>query len=343
MSYNSKFEEVFKKVSIDSYADFSKEMKLQWNRLKNQHYDMEKSCQFYDCKDLVRENLKNRFSVYLGNVLFDLLLKEPEQSEDKKNLFVIFTASREPSEAIPVFKRNSYMPFCPGYVLNVSDPMLSMYKQLRMGWFYGTRKEAYIEYLAVIVNRIRELLGIENRNVYFFGSSAGGYASLQISNYLDGTNHIAVNPQIDLKQTSANSMVSKLLGATVDEKDPFRRNETSDIIKENISTNRYLIIQNLTDENHCSKHLFPMLKNLNVSELNYGLNQVHDNMLVWIYDVIGGHVAQGDRLIFSQAVYMAMRLSSPDFRMEAQDNFLFQNFSCVWRMRDWYKNVIDTK
>ena len=62
MSYNSKFEEVFKKVSIDSYADFSKEMKLQWNRLKNQHYDMEKSCQFYDCKDLVRENLKNRFS-----------------------------------------------------------------------------------------------------------------------------------------------------------------------------------------------------------------------------------------------------------------------------------------
>mgnify|MGYP002626441817 CR=1 FL=1 len=46
---------------------------------------------------------------------------------------------------------------------------------------------------------------------------------------------------------------------------------------------------------------------MDVTEIGYGLNQVHDNMLVWMYDVIGGNSAQGDRLLFSFIMYLAQR------------------------------------
>lgn len=343
MSNRSIFDEVFVKFPIDNYADFSKEMKLQWNRLKNQKYPMPKSSIFYSCDDLVKDNLKDRFSVYLGDVLFDFVMSEPKNEEDRKNLIVLFSASRNYDDAVPVFKRCSYMPFCPGYVLNVSDPMLSMYKQLERGWFYGNRNQAYAEYLAVVIDKIRNLLGIENRNVYFFGSSAGGYVSLHLSHYFDGTNHIAVNPQINLSDCPMVDRLEKLIKASVKDQDPFRRNETDAIIRENITKNKFLIAQNITDEKYCSGHLFPLLKKMDVTEIGYGLNQVHDNMLVWMYDVIGGNSAQGDRLFFSFIMYLAQCLSTDGYKVTDFEKFMVKNFSCVWRMRDWYKNVIDTK
>ena len=62
-------------------------------------------------------------------------------------------------------------------------------------------------------------------------------------------------------------------------------------------------------------------------------------MLVWIYDLIGGHSAQGDQLIFSYIIYIAERLASEKFELTEFESFLFQNISCIWKQREWYKYV----
>jgi len=96
----------------------------------------------------------------------------------------------------------------------------------------------------------------------------------------------------------------------------------------------------MNDGEHCQKQLFPLMKKLNVDSLNFGMNQINSNMLVWMYDLIGGHSAQGDQLIFSYIIYMAERLASENFELSDFESFLFQNVSCLWKQREWYKHKI---
>ena len=344
MNYKNKYDEIFKKVSIANYENFNDEVHKQWDTLKNQDYSIPKSCQFYDFFSLKKEDLHDRFSVYYNNVLFDCLMTEPSSEKEKKTLFVIFSGSKNEGDPVPVFKRWSYFPFCDGYVLNIADPMLSIHRQMKLGWYYGTKNESYIEYVAAIIQKVQSLLDIENRNTFLFGSSGGGYVSLHLSYYLDNTTHIALNPQISIKDYRYTEGLKRAVGiSSLDAKDEFRRNETVDIICENISSNRFLIIQNMNDGEHCQKQLFPLMKKLNVDSLNFGMNQINSNMLVWMYDLIGGHSAQGDQLIFSYIIYMAERLASENFELSDFESFLFKNISCLWKQREWYKYISDRK
>ena len=343
MNYKNKYDEIFKSVSIDDYDNFNNEIHRQWDILKNQNYSIPKSCQFYDFFDLKKEDLHDRFSIYYNNILFDCLMNHPSSGNKKKSLFVIFSGSRNEGDPVPVFKRWSYFPFCDGYVLSIADPMLTIHRNMKLGWYYGSKDQSFIEYIAAIVQKVQTLLDIENKDTYLFGSSGGGYVSLQLSYYLSNTTHIALNPQISIKDYRYIEGLQRTVGISLEDKDPFRRNETMDIVCENISTNRFFIIQNMNDSEHCKKQLFPLMKKLGVDELNFGLNNINKNMLVWIYDLVGGHSAQGDQLIFSYLVYMAERMTAEDFELSDFESFVFQNVSCLWKQRDWYKYVSEKR
>lgn len=343
MNYKNKYDNTFKSVSIDDYDSFNNEIHNQWNSLKDHNYSIPQSFHSYAFSDLQSEDLHDRFSIYYKNVIFECLMNQPSSGNKKKSLFVIFSGSRNDNDPIPVFKRWSYFPFCDGYVLSIADPMLSIHRNLKLGWYYGTKNESFIEYIADIVQKIQTLLDIDNKDTYLFGSSGGGYVSLQLSNYLNDTTHIALNPQISIKDYRYIESLQRTVGISLEDKDPLRRNETLDIICENISNNRFFIIQNMNDEEHCKKQLFPLMKKLYVNELNFGLNQINKNMLVWIYDIIGGHSAQGDQLLFSYIVYMAEKMASDDFELSDFESFVFQNISCLWKQRDWYRYVSEKK
>lgn len=64
----------------------------------------------------------------------------------------------------------------------ISDPSLRKSKDFNIGWYAGSKQQPDLqEILADVIRRIvRETGGY---NVVFFGSSAGGYASLALSRF----------------------------------------------------------------------------------------------------------------------------------------------------------------
>lgn len=336
MNYKNRYDQVFKRVSIDNYAQFNNEIHRQMDALKQTHYSISKEYQTYEFDNIQNEDLHDRFAIKYKNIVFDCQMNLPSSEKQKKTLFVIFSGSRNDGDPVPVFKRWSYYPFCDGYVLNIADPLLSIHRNLKLGWYYGTKNESYIEYISVIIKKIQSLLGIEENDLFLFGSSGGGYVALHLSYYLNNATHIALNPQISIKDYKHILGFCRTLNLSLEDKDPLRRNETVDIICEKIKTNRFFIIQNMNDEEHCKKQLFPLMKKLNVDKLAYGMNQVNENMLVWVYDLNGGHSAQGDQVIFSYIVYMAERFASDNFRLLSFEDFLFKNVSYIWKDRRQY-------
>ncbi len=311
--------------------------------MKSRSISVDQSCQTHDFFDLRRDDILGRFSIRYDNILYDCLMNPPSSENEKKSLFVIFSGSRNIKDPVPVFKRWSYYPFCDGYVLSIADPMLTIHKNLNLGWYYGSKDVSFLEQIASIIQKVQSLLEIENKDTYLFGSSGGGYASVHLSCYLNDTTHIALNPQISIKDYKHVGRLQKTVGISLEDKDPLRRNETMDIICENISTNRFFIIQNVDDKEHCTKQLFPLMKKMNVDELSFGLNRINKNMLVWIYDLIGGHSAQGDQLTFSYIIYMAERMASENFEISDFDNFVFRNISCLMKERERYKYAYKKK
>src|SRR5699024_10074962 len=50
-----------------------------------------------------------------------------------------------------------------------------------IGWGVGNRERHYIKDYVKVVKRIARLLNIENKNIYYYGSSAGGFMSILMS------------------------------------------------------------------------------------------------------------------------------------------------------------------
>ena len=213
---------------------------------------------------------------------------------------------------MPIFKRWSYYSFVGAdtVVINIADPMFYEYEKLALGWYYGSKNTSYLYYLSEIIKKIQNLFAIENRNTFLFGSSGGGYVSLQLSMYFNDTTHIVINP---------------------------------DIVADKISRklNKFIILQNLTDEHDCTCHLFPLLKKINIGKAHLGLN-CYDNLFVWLYTCVGGHNAQGDQYMFSYIIYLTNKVAN-DEEITDFDFFLFKNLSILWRQREYFMDVVMNK
>ncbi len=294
-------------------------------------------CPKYNLSSLSLESLHDRFSVDVNGVVFDCLMT-PYDLKKHKSLFVIFSGSRNSeNDIIPQFKRWSYYPFINSVILNIADPMYTQYKNLKLGWYFGTKDECFLEYLSDIIKRVAFFLNIDSGDLYLFGSSGGGYAALQLSMYLPNSNHIVINPQIQIEKYFYSQKFSDLIGVDLFAYDPYRRNDTLNIIKECIHSNKgkFLILQNLQAKDDCVNHLFPLLNSLNVNTLNLGLN-CQNNLLVWLYSCHGGHNTQGDQFIFSHIIYLAHKLSKEEV-ITPFDQYLIKNVTLLWGQIEWLK------
>ena len=252
-------------------------------------------------------------------------------------MFVIFSGSRDiDTDKLPVFKRWSYYRFIDSIVLNIADPMFYKYENLNLGWYYGNQNESYIEYLSEIIKKIQSLFQIQDNNLFFFGSSGGGYVALQLSMYFKNTIHIAINPQISISKYYYASKFTQKTGINLQIKDFFRRNETDQIIIERIkqNLNKFIIVQNVKDEHDCSIHLFPLLNKLDIGFLHFGINSFN-SLYVWLYSCLGGHNAQGDQYIFSYILYLANKISR-NGEVTHLDDFIFKSISIFWKQKEYF-------
>ena len=322
--------ENFKNISIESYDLFIKELNSQWLSFFKPNYAIDSTC----VKTFSNENFnisKDRFSFIHNGWTFDMLLNKKVE----KKLFVIFSGFRLLTQQMPSFKRWSYFPFIPGSVLSIADPMFYKYDQLALGWYYGTQSEDLIEMCANIVKEIQRQLDVDDDNTTFFGSSGGGYTALQIARYFTGTTHIAINPQLQIKDFTYSKTFEAITGVSLTADDIFERNKTIDIVVRK-TMNKFIIVQNINESHDCRLHFFPLLNAIGKTSLQLGLNR-HEHLLSWIYNCYGGHNEQGDQLIFSFIlnlvdIYKNNTHESPFF------DFLYKNLSCQWRQRAWLEN-----
>jgi hypothetical protein len=98
----------------------------------------------------------------------------------------------------PYFQRITWFRELDGVGISLADPTQKLSADVQVGWFVGTYATDYLAITAGFVAGLLAHLGVPPSRTLFFGSSAGGFASLGFSTYVRGTKALAVNPQTEL-------------------------------------------------------------------------------------------------------------------------------------------------
>lgn len=191
-------------------------------------------------------------------------------SENPEKLIFFFPGAYDRSKGSVQFQRHSwvtdYSDKCHCFFLD--DPTVNENNSLSIGWFQGWRGINLEEGLVELVNQASLLLGIEEKDIVFFGSSAGGFVSLKMSQSFRKATVIAINPQIYLNYFYPR-LYNEMLAFSFPDASP---DELARLVNENFCYNplisyntennlgRVCIFQNRYDNFHLSNHLGLMIK-----------------------------------------------------------------------------------
>lgn len=90
--------------------------------------------------------------------------------------------------------RNSWADEIKANCIFIDDPTIHN-SSLTIGWGIGTEKHYYLKTIQEIISKITLLLSIENTNILYYGSSAGGTMSIMLSTMHKGACALVNNPQ----------------------------------------------------------------------------------------------------------------------------------------------------
>lgn len=94
----------------------------------------------------------------------------------------------------PIFHRHSWINRIDESMIFYNDPTLYL-GEINLGWGFGTPNNHYLEKIAKIIEILVKKNDVENKRVYFYGSSSGGFMSLILAGFLRGSMAIVNNPQ----------------------------------------------------------------------------------------------------------------------------------------------------
>lgn len=238
---------------------------------------------------------------------YDLLWQPKEEA---RRLFVIFSgdALREKNDP-PVFQRWSWASLFPGHCLFISDPSLFLNQNLGLAWYAGTATHDPNPVIGKLVTRIAEQFGIASTEVYFYGSSGGGFAALRLLLELPKAAALAINPQTNINAYRL-SRVTQYYDVCFDGRPKwemakeFPRRisliESADLLR----GKRMLIAQNIRDEHHVRHHLGPFCAALGVTADHAPEDARLHRML---FDVEGGHKRAEDIETFRMILDIATK------------------------------------
>ncbi|MCT1605914.1 hypothetical protein M3B43_00985 [Nesterenkonia massiliensis] len=223
-----------------------------------------------------------------------------------ERLFVFFSgyANRKKVRP-PVFQRWTWAERFPGHCLYFSDPALHRVHGLSIGYYAGSPERDVLEVIAEVVRDVALKHGVPLENVATYGSSAGGFASLRIAEYLQGAAHIAINPQTDLLRhdgAKVGRVVRDVYGAAAFEDLPeeHRRRFTTHRAEVIGGGSRFLVMQNRLDEFHLVNHYRPLME---------FVESAGDSEAVQTYEFEHGAGHRGGES--SDALEVALRFAAP--------------------------------
>lgn len=208
--------------AVNQSEDFNYKSKLLENPKK---YDIHN----FDTK------VSGRFDIEFPEVNFECFAKPSEY----KNLFVFFSAAGR-SSGKTIFNRISWCNKLNGFCLYIEDPMYKKHPGLSAGWYFGTNNISYLEYAIEIVKKVAQKQNISNENIFFVGSSSGGYAALFCANKIDYSNAYAYNPQIYLNRAPEYPNFNKITQIDLSTDSDIYLRHNIDYIAENNKSNFFI-------------------------------------------------------------------------------------------------------
>lgn len=223
--------------------------------------------------DLDKENkLSNgRFEIVFKNIHFKCLFYYKKGTP----LYVFLNGAKVGGGGQLSFHVGSYYSFLNGSMLNIADPMLDMYPDLNLGWYYGNDKINLRQYMAELVLKITGIIHVEESDIVFVGSSGGGAVTMECASYIKGAKVIAINPQIVLSEYGYASKFTEITKINLEEDKKWHRNNPIYYLLENKESKYFLIVNLRSAEDMKQVQNMCAAKKINVK---YGLN-IFNNLI----------------------------------------------------------------
>lgn len=196
-------------------------------------------------------------------------------SRDRKsqNLLIINQAAVSRTRELPIFQRWKWINDFNANVLILNDPLLYKSPTLKAGWWVGTAACDLTYEFSKELGELLKKLEIPSKNTFFYGSSAGGFSSLQQSSCLKGSTAIVDIAQTDLftyKQKNEVELTTTACYGTHDlneiENKFSYRFRVIDRLKQLDNIPNIYILQNLEDTHHLLSQTLPLVKYLNTRD-----------------------------------------------------------------------------
>lgn len=170
---------------------------------------------------------------------------------------IINQAAVSRTRELPIFQRWKWINDFNANVLILNDPLLYKSTTLKAGWWVGTAACDLTYEFSKELGELLEKLEIPSKNTFFYGSSAGGFSSLQQSSCLKGSTAIIDIAQTDLftyKQKNEVELTTTACYGTHDlneiENKFSYRFRVIDRLKQLDNIPNIYILQNLEDTHH---------------------------------------------------------------------------------------------
>lgn len=240
-----------------------------------------------ECEPVIFNSLESfslkglsRFAVDLKSIWYECLFI-PNLNSDV--LFVSLSGGgRTDRNRYPRFLRWKYANKLNANMLCIDDPMYKGNDFKAVKWYYGTKNVSYLKEMVPIIEAVSAKLKISRRNIYFLGSSGGGYAANYMANIMDGTNAISMNPQFVLKNWGHGS-VRKVFKVhhnidISDENDIHNRNNFIITSKNSV----FFEIINMSSKEDFDAQFIPFSQNNGVTP-KYGISSSRKNVITWLH------------------------------------------------------------
>ncbi len=164
---------------------------------------------------------------------------------------------------LPVFQRWSWLEKLPYSAMVISDPTIEQIAREKsgkshIGWYQGDCDGFVLEQIVEHIKKTIHKLDIEESNVLFYGSSAGGFAALVSASLLQRSKACVINPQVDVLQYHKKHVDKLLAYLGTDKEETLKKKEHYlDAIKyfeRNDNFPQVYYKQNELDQDHYIKH-----------------------------------------------------------------------------------------
>lgn len=200
-----------------------------------------------------KDNLHEGIQVLpFGDSVLELLV----QDRNSTTTLVLFHAAVDPKKtSLPVFIGHQLTEALNANLVFVSEPALDLGASI--GWYAGSPSEDLQVQLVQVLSHIQGKLK-KAKHLMFYGSSAGGFASLYYSHQFQDSLAIVANPQTDIAEFYPEHVESflKRVWSEDDITKVSAQTEVNSLYKENFP-NYVGYLQNANDDLHIEKHCKP--------------------------------------------------------------------------------------